>query len=73
MTVTPLRTRTEAINKIPTLRTPKQYKSFCGVVNYLSLFCQDLQTLLKPKVSLQEKVDHLYGVMHKRKLSEKLN
>ena len=43
MTITPLRSRTEAINKIPTPRSPKQCKSFCGVVNYLSLFCPDLQ------------------------------
>ena len=47
MTITPLRSRTEAIGKIPTPRTAKQCKSFCGVVNYLSLFCPDLQTLLK--------------------------
>ena len=37
MTITPLRSRTEAISKIPTPRTAKQCKSFCGVVNYLSL------------------------------------
>ena len=55
MTVTPLRSRTEAINKIPTPKTPKQCKSFCGVINYLSLFCPDLQTLLKPIVELTRK------------------
>ena len=55
MTITPLRSRTEAINKIPVPRTPKQCKSFCGVVNYLSLFCPDLQTLLKPIVDLTRK------------------
>ena len=55
MTITPLRSRTEAINKIPTPRTPKQCKSFCGVVNYLSLFCPDLQKLLKPIVELTRK------------------
>ena len=55
MTVTPLRTRTEAIAKIPTPRTPKQCKSFCGVVNYLSLFCKDLQKLLKTIVELTRK------------------
>ena len=55
MTITPLRSKTEAINKIPTPRTPKQCKSFCGVVNYLSLFCQDLQRLLKPIVELTRK------------------
>ena len=55
MTITPLRSRTEAINKIPVPRTPKQCKSFCGVVNYLSLFCPDLQKLLKPIVELTRK------------------
>ena len=50
MTIMPLISRTEAINKIPTPRTPKQCKSFCDVVNYLSLFCPDLQRLLKPIV-----------------------
>ena len=55
MTITPLRSRTEAINKIPTPRTPKQCKSFCGVVNYFSLFCPDLQKLLKPIVELTKK------------------
>ena len=37
MTITPLKSRTEAINKIPTPGTPKECESFCGVVNYLSL------------------------------------
>ena len=55
MTITPLRSRTEAINKIPKPKTPKQCKSFCGVVNYLSLFCPDLQKLLKPIVELTRK------------------
>ena len=55
MTITPLRSRTEAITKIPTPRTPKQCKSFCGVVNNLSLFCPDLQKLLKPIVELTRK------------------
>ena len=54
MTITPLRSRTETINKIPTPRT-KQCKSFCGVVSYLSLFCPDLQKLLKPIVELTRK------------------
>ena len=55
MTITPLGSRTEAINKMPTPKTPKQCKSFCGVVNYLSLFCPDLQKLLKPIVALTRK------------------
>ena len=55
MTITPLRSRTEAISKIPTPKTAKQCKIFCGIVNYLSLFCPDLQTLLKPIVELTRK------------------
>ena len=55
MTITPLRSRTEAIYKIPTPRIPKQCKSFCGVENLLSLFCPDLQKLLKPIVELTRK------------------
>ena len=55
MTITPLRSRPEAITKIPTPRTPKQCNSFCGVANYLSLFCPDLQKLLKPIVELTRK------------------
>ena len=55
MTITPLRSRTEAINKIPVPRTPKQCKSFGGGVNYSSLFCPDLQKLLKPIVDLTRK------------------
>ena len=52
LTINPLHSHTEAIGKISTPKTAKQCKSFCGVVNYLSLFCADLQTLLKPIVEL---------------------
>ena len=55
MTITPLRSRTEALHKIPTPKTAKQCKSFCGFVNYLSLFCPDLQILLRPIVELTRK------------------
>ena len=48
MTITPLRSRTEALHKIPTPKMEKKCKSFCGFVNYLSLFCPDLQILLRP-------------------------
>ena len=53
--VTPLRSRTEAIVMISTPRTARQCKSFCGVVNYLALFCPDLQILLKPIIALTRK------------------
>ena len=73
MTITPLRSRTEAINKIPTSKTPKQCKSFCGVVNYLSLFCPDLQKLLKHIVELIRKGRPFIWSDAQEKALEKLN
>ena len=55
MTITPLKTRTEVIQKLPRPRTTRQCKSFCGVVNYLSLFCPNLQKHLKPIYELTRK------------------
>ena len=70
-TITPLRSRTETINKIPTPRTPKQCKSFCGVVNYLSLFCPDLQKLLKPIVELTRKgIPFMWGEAQEKAFNE---
>ena len=48
ITITPIKTRQEAILNTPTPGTPKDCKSFCGVVNYVSLFCPHLQKLLAP-------------------------
>ena len=48
MTIRPLRTRLQAIQQYPRPHTVHDCKSFCGVVNYLSLFCKDLQKLLHP-------------------------
>ena len=45
VTIIPLKTRTGAIQKIPTPRMPKDCKSFCGVVNYLVLFCENLKAV----------------------------
>ena len=55
ITITPIKTRQEAILKTPTPRTPKECKSFCGVVNYVSLFCPHLQSLLAPIYDLTRK------------------
>ena len=54
ITITPIKTRQEAILKTPTPTTPKECKSFCGVVNYVSLFCPHLQSLLAPIYDLLE-------------------
>ena len=55
MMVTPLRTRVEAVQNIPPPTTPKGCKSFCDVVNYLGMFCPDLQKLLRPIYKLTKK------------------
>ena len=66
MTITPLKGWTEAIQQIPTPRNPKECKSFCGMVNYVSLFCKDLQHLLRPIVELTRKGRPSSGDQSKR-------
>ena len=53
--VQPLRSRLEAIQKLQPPRTPKGCRSFAGVVNFLSMFCPELQKLLKPIYYLTRK------------------
>ena len=55
ITITPIKTRQEAILNTPAPTTPKECKSFCGVVNYVSLFCPHLQSLLAPIYDLTKK------------------
>ena len=42
ITITPMKRRIEAIQKLPPPTTVKECKHFCGVVNNLTLFCKDL-------------------------------
>ena len=42
-----IKIRLEAIRKLQAPMATKNYKSFVGVVNYLSMFCPNLQMLLK--------------------------
>ena len=51
----PLRSRLEAIQKLQPPKTPKGCRSFAGVVNFLSMFYQELQKLLKPMYDLTRK------------------
>ena len=55
ITITPIKTRQEAILNTPAPTTPKECKTFCGVVNYVSLFCPHLQSLLAPIYDLTRK------------------
>ena len=60
ITITPMKSRIEAIQRLPPPTTVKGCKSFYGVVNYLSLFCKDLQKILKPIYELTRKTMPFY-------------
>ena len=51
----PLRSRLEAIQKLQPPNTVKGCRSFVGMVNFLSIFCPELQKLLKPIYDLTRK------------------
>ena len=53
--VQPLRNRLEVIQKLQLPKTAKGCRSFAGMVNFLSIFCPDIQELLKPKYDLTRK------------------
>ena len=53
--VQPLRNRLEAIPKLQPPRTAKGCRCFTGMVNFLSMFCPELQKLLKPIYDLTRK------------------
>ena len=53
--VRPLHSRLEAIQKLRLPTTVKGCRSFVGMVNFPSIFCQDLQKLLKPIYDLTRK------------------
>ena len=53
--IKPLRSRCKAIQKLQPLTPPKTCRSFIGMVNFLSMFCPELQKLLKPIHNLTRK------------------
>ena len=68
ITITPMKSRIEAIPKLPPPTTVKECKSFCRVVNYLNLFCKDLQKILKPIYKLpRETMPFYWAELHQEK------
>ena len=55
MCIKPLCSRLEAIQKLRPPTTVDSCRNFAGMVNFLSIFCQDLQKLLKPIYDLTRK------------------
>ena len=58
MHVKPLRSRLEAIQKLKPPTTAKGCRSFARMVNFVSIFCPELQKLLKPIYDLTKKDRH---------------
>ena len=56
--VKPLRSSIEAIQKLNPPIMPKGCRSLAGMVNFLSMFCPNLQILLKPINDLTRKGRH---------------
>ena len=50
-----LRSRLEAIQKLKTPTAAKDYRSFAGMVHFISIFCPELQKLPKPMYDLTRK------------------
>ena len=53
--IKPLRNRLEAIQKLQPPITVKGCRCFAGMVNFLSMFCPESQSLLKPIYDLTKK------------------
>ena len=58
ITITPIKGRIEAIQKLLPPTTVKGCKTFCGVISVL--FCTDLQKILKPIYELTRKTMPFY-------------
>ena len=69
--VKPLRSRIEAIQKVKPPMIIKQCRSFVGIVNFVSIFCPELQGLLKPIYVLTRKGRHfIWGEKQQKTFDE---
>ena len=72
--VQPLRSRMEAVQKLQPSSTVKGCRSFAGMVNFLSMFCPELQKLLKPIYDLTRKGrPFIWGKEQQDSFDKKLN
>ena len=69
--VKPLRSKLEAIQKLQPPMTAEVCRSFAGMVNFVSIFCPELQKLLKPIYDLTKKGRHfIWGAEQQTALEE---
>ena len=72
ITITPLKSRIEAIQKLLPPTTVKECKKFLWSSYYLSLFCKDLQKILKPIYELTGKEIPFYWTGSHQKAFEEV-
>ena len=53
--ITPMKTNVESVLQLKKLESPKDCKSFCGMVNFLSIYLKNLQGRLEPIYFLTRK------------------
>ena len=59
--VKPLRSRIEAIQQLKPPTNVRDCRSFAAIVNFVGIFCPELQKLLKPIYELTKKSRHFIG------------
>ena len=64
----PLRSRIEAIQKLKPPMMIKECRSLAGMVNFVSIFCSELQGLLKPIYDLTQKGRHFIWEKNNKRL-----
>ena len=67
-----LKSRIETIQKLNPPTMPKGCQSFAGMVNFLSMFCPELQKLLKPIYDLTRKGRHFILVKEQQEVFEEI-
>ena len=70
--VKPLRSRIEVIQKLKPPTMIKECRSFVGMVNFVSIFCPELQGLLKPIYYLTRKGRHFVWGEEQHKAFEEI-
>ena len=68
----PMQSRIEAIHQLKPLTNAKGCRSFPGRVNSVSMFCQELQKLLKPIYDLTRKGRHFICGEEQQKVFEEI-
>ena len=67
-----LRSRIEAIQKLKPLTMMKECRSLVGMVNFVSIFCPELQGVLKPIYNLTRKGRHFIWGEEQQKAFEEI-